>query len=198
MTGRGPLPLFAWQEQRTALRRARRRAARLCALAAVATGLVLIPIAVRPVPRLVWNASASAPIGLYLVTPGKRPPLGAMVIAWFPDRARKLAARRHYLPANVPAVKHVAAVAGMRVCALDSVITVDGAAVARRLAADARGDALPAWRGCRTLARGQILLLATDRPDSFDGRYFGISDTRDVLGTARLIWAPHARGDDHG
>src|SRR3546814_11532003 len=64
--------------------------------------LLGLTMAFPPAPRLVWNASASAPIGLYAVTPGAPVGPGDMVIARVPDPWRMLAARRHYLPANVP------------------------------------------------------------------------------------------------
>src|SRR3546814_1434020 len=75
-------------------------------------GLVLLSAVLPPAPRLVWNASASAPQGLYAVTPGAWVEPGEMVIARVPLRYRQLAAARRYLPMNVPLVKRVAAYAG--------------------------------------------------------------------------------------
>src|SRR3546814_1556457 len=43
--------------------------------------LLGLTMAFPPAPRLVWNASASAPIGLYAVTPGAPVGPGDMVIA---------------------------------------------------------------------------------------------------------------------
>src|SRR3546814_14105689 len=80
-------------------------------------GLVLLSAVLPPAPRLVWNASASAPQGLYAVTPGAWVEPGEMVIARVPLSYRQLAAARRYLPMNVPLVKRVAAYAGDRVCA---------------------------------------------------------------------------------
>jgi type IV secretory pathway protease TraF len=60
-----------------------------------------------PAPRLLWNASASAPIGLYRVEPdsaGSRR-LGHRMAA---TQRSPLAASRHYLPTGVPLVKRVA------------------------------------------------------------------------------------------
>lgn len=140
-----------------------------------------------PAPRLVWNLSDSAPTGLYRVYPGTAPGRGDMVIAWAPEPWRGLAARRHYLPANVPLVKRVAAVAGDTVCATGPDIRVDGRLVATRLAADSQGRALPWWQGCRTLGSGDYLLLMDARA-SFDGRYFGIVQAAQLVGTARPLW----------
>ena len=136
---------------------------------------------------LVWNASASAPIGLYRVHGSGPISRGDMVVAWTPAPARALAARRHYLPANVPLVKRVAAIAGDRVCADESGIAIDGRQVAARLRSDAAGRPMPRWTGCRTLSGGEYLLLM-DNPLSFDGRYFGVTDGSDIVGRAELLW----------
>ena len=182
-------PLQIWaQDLRRAriLRRYRRRWA--CALAA-GGALVGWTIARPPLPRLVWNASASAPIGLYAVTPGAPIGVGDMVVAWPPSAVRRLASVRAYLPATVPLVKRVAAGPGDRTCAAGAVITIDGEAVVRRARADRLGRFMPFWSGCRSLHAGQYLLLMRGVPASFDGRYFGITSGSDVIGRARLLWA---------
>lgn len=142
-----------------------------------------------PAPRLVWNASASVPIGLYLVTPDTRISRGDLVLVRLPEKARRLAARRFYLPANVPALKRVAAMGGMQICARDDAILIEGVHAASRRVADRHGRKLPRWHGCRRLGGAEILLLSP-AAESFDGRYFGPSARRDVIGKARLLWAP--------
>jgi len=182
------LPLFAfgealWRDRRR--RRMLRRRGLGLSLGIAALGLT---IAFPPCPRLLWNASASAPMGLYRVGAGAAPVPGDLVVAWLPEPARRLAAERRYLPRNVPAIKHVAAVAGMRVCGFGAALTADGQPVVHRLAADRLGRPLPRWEGCRTLRGGELLLLNPAIPASFDGRYFGISRTSDVVGTAHPLW----------
>jgi type IV secretory pathway protease TraF len=117
-----------------------------------------------------------------------------MVIVRLPAAARALAAARRYLPAQVPAVKRIVAMAGDRVCARGAALLVEGRVAARRLAADARGRPLPWWRGCRTLRPDEIFLLMQDSATSFDGRYFGVSHRADVVGKAALLWSPTAGG----
>lgn len=187
MTDRSDLPLFLWGDT---LRAARRRRVRLRRRAgAVAIGIVCLAatITVPPLPRLVWNASASAPRGLYAVTRGAPLARGDMVIAWAPPGPRALAAKRHYLPRNVPLVKRVAALPGDRVCAIGGFIFVDGRGVAARRARDAAGRPMPWWRGCATLKDGALLLLM-DAPASFDGRYFGPTSPDQLVGKATPLW----------
>src|SRR3546814_15582604 len=85
-----------------------------------------------------------------------------------------LAARRHYIPANVPLVKHVAAAAGDEVCALGQEVFINGRLVAERRAVDAGDRPMPSWSGCVRLHGSQLFMLMTDNLASFDGRYFGV------------------------
>jgi conjugative transfer signal peptidase TraF len=166
----------------------RLRLRRRAALIGVGIASLGLTIALPPVPRLVWNASASAPVGLYAVSPGAALQRGDMVIAWLPAQARQLAARRHYLPSNVPLVKRVVGMAGDRICAVDRVVTLNGRPVAIRRAADAEGRDLPAWQGCIRLRPGMVFLLMTETPNSFDGRYFGATLAQDIIGKATPLW----------
>jgi conjugative transfer signal peptidase TraF len=181
-------PLLAWGDALRAAKQRRRTLSRRAAVAATGSIAVLASAAFPPAPRLVWNASASAPIGLYAVAPNGIAEPGDMVIARVPERFRRLAATRRYVPINVPLVKRIAAVAGDEVCALGQELFVNGHPVAERRAADGAGRAMPAWTGCMRL-RGRQLFLLMDAPESFDGRYFGVTDGGDIIGKARLLWA---------
>lgn len=184
----GDLPLIAWGDD---LRRRRIRRQKLRwrgMLVAVLICAVTLSVALPPAPRLVWNASASAPIGLYSVSPGQDGRRGDMVIARVPIAVRALAASRRYIPANVPLVKHVGAVPGDTVCAIGSAITIDAKTVAIRRAVDAMRRPMPWWSGCYLLRQGELFLLSPAAPASFDGRYFGISSSTDIVGTARPLW----------
>lgn len=185
---RGDVPLLAWGDALRAAKLRRKRLVRRGIAVAIVSVITLGPIALPPVPRLVWNVSASAPIGLYAVSPGAAPHGGDMVAARLPKMFRGLAAERHYLPANVPLIKRVAAIAGDEVCAIGRTVTVNGRPAAERRIVDGLGRRLPFWLGCTRL-RGRQLFLLMDAPDSFDGRYFGVSEGGDVIGTARLLWA---------
>jgi type IV secretory pathway protease TraF len=100
---------------------------------------------------------------------------------------RLVAARRRYLPLRVPLVKRVGAVAGDRVCAVGEAVSINGRTTTQRRNEDALGRPLPWWTGCETLSDGEILLLSPAAA-SFDGRYFGVTNGRDVIGQARLLW----------
>ena len=193
-------PVFCAGEELRRIIAERRRRRRRLGLAAV-IGCTAAPLAAsvlwKPSVLLVWNASASAPVGLYRVHADSSAGRGDMVIAWTPEPARSLAARRRYLPANVPLVKRVAAIAGDRVCAAGSAILINGRRVAVRQRSDAAGRPMPWWNGCHQLRRNEYFLLM-EKSLSFDGRYFGVTRGRDVIGRADLLWAKPAKGSNDG
>ncbi|GAA0317912.1 S26 family signal peptidase [Sphingomonas oligophenolica] len=182
-------PLLEWGDQLRADKQRRRSLGRRIAITGVGIALLGLTTAFPPAPRLVWNASASAPVGLYAVTPGASVDAGDMVIARVPDPWRMIAAQRRYIPANVPLVKRVAAVAGDEVCALGQEIFVNGKWVVERRIADASGRPMKWWSGCVRLRGHQLFLLMSGSPASFDGRYFGVTEGGLVVGKARLLWA---------
>jgi len=134
----------AIRQARTRRSRLRRRGYALAVLIG-AVGLTTV----QPLrPMLVWNASASAPLGFYSVTAPHDLAVGDMVIARLPAAWRGLADARRYLPATVPLVKRVLAAPGDTVCALGQEIFLNGRRVAARRSADGAGRPMPWWTGC--------------------------------------------------
>lgn len=136
--------------------------------------------------KLVWNASPSVPTGLYVIK-NTVPSRGDLVLVQLPERARFIADQRHYLPSNIPALKRVSALSGDRVCRFGRSIFVNRVVVATARFTDSQLRYMPHWRGCRTLLDDEVLLLA-DHPNSFDGRYFGVTKKTDIIGVAHPIW----------
>jgi conjugative transfer signal peptidase TraF len=141
-----------------------------------------------PRPLLLWNASPSSPVGLYSVTAPHRPQVGDRVIARAPAGAGRLAAARRYLPAGVPLVKPVAAIAGDRVCARGGTVLVNGRPAAHRRLFDPSGRPMPWWSGCRLLRGDELFLLSRGSALAFDGRYFGVTRGSEIVGKASLLW----------
>jgi type IV secretory pathway protease TraF len=181
-------PRFRWATECDNVHPTKRRRSTCAAAIALGCAPVLLTAIARPTPILVWNLSPSAPVGFYLVTPGEPVRRGERVPVWLPKGARRFADRRHYLPANVPAVKRVAATEGSEICAAGARIAIDHRVVAVRRARDGVGGPLPWWQGCRTLRPGEIFVLTAENAGSFDGRYARISRTDDVVGSVHLVW----------
>ena len=162
-----------------------------CSLAALAWAAF-----VQPLPRLVYNPSDSVAVGWYRVEPlhghpGSLPrPLsvGSIVLTRLPANASALAAQRGYLPARVPLLKRVGAVAPQHVCVFDALAWIDGVPVAAVRPADRLGRALPSWPQCRQLRPGELFLLSATNPVSFDSRYFGPVSASAVIGVAHPVW----------
>ena len=156
-------------------------------LAAVLSGIALIGIsAIARAPLLVWNVSASTPIGLYRVTSGA-PERGDLVLIQPSKSIAKLAAERRYLPAGVPLIKRIAAMSGDDVCAFNSVIIINGDVVACPLKVDLKGRPMPRWNKYRTLDADEIFLLLTPA-GSFDSRYFGPVPRARITGRLAPLW----------
>ena len=146
-----------------------------------------LPLAVDMSPWFIWNASASAPIGLYAVKPADQLQLNDLVVARPPQEAAAFLAEGGYLPRGVPILKHILALPGQTVCRLGSAVTVDAMAVGYARERDSRGRALPIWQGCRVLAEGEVFLMNRSA-DSFDGRYFGPLPAASIVGRATPLW----------
>lgn len=158
------------------------------ALATAGVGLITAPSILDVPTRFVWNASASAPIGLYAVKPASTFSVDDLVMVVPPDHIRTWLAGRGYLPSNVPLIKRIAALQGQIVCRNDRLITIDGIATAPAREHDRQGRALPVWQGCQTLDQNDVFLLNWNAPDSLDGRYFGPIDRRKITGRLMPLW----------
>ena len=185
-----PLPLFDRPLPPVSQPKRRRSHWRSALLMVTGLTALMVTTAFPPIPRLIWNASASAPIGLYAVSPEARLRRGDMAFAFAPPPARELAARRHYLPRNVPLLKRVVAMEGDEICARDLGVSINGRPVAVRRETDRLGRPLPAWQGCVVPGQDELFLLMTDSPDSFDGRYFGVTERQQIVGRATVLWLP--------
>jgi conjugative transfer signal peptidase TraF len=175
--------MLRWQPTRRASRD-RKRGRIALAMTLIAGSLIALSVRQKG-PAVVYNPSPSAPLGYYRTLASTPLQRGDWVLVEAPEFARRLADARGYLPANVPMIKAVAALAGDRICADDNRITINGTFAALRLRLDHRGRPLPWWTGCRTLKSGEIFVLNRAAPGSFDGRYFGPISRQSVL--ARLV-----------
>ena len=150
-------------------------------------------------PRLVWNASASVPVGFYTIAPADRLEVPDLVAVMPPESVAGFMVERGYVARDVPLLKHVLGLPGQRLCRHGRAITVDGIEMGEARDRDNRGRDLPVWQGCRTIAGDEIFLMNLDVGDSLDGRYFGPFPASAVIGRAiplftdedgdgRLVW----------
>lgn len=164
------------------------RARKTLVVTGAALALIGASAAVRSEPVVVWNASASVPIGFYAITQFENPVVGDLVAVRPPEPLAKWLFESSYLGRDTPLLKRVAALPGSEVCRTGTTILVDGAAVAEARERDRLDRPLPVWRGCRTLRSGEVFFLNADHASSLDGRYFGPLDVDSIIGRATPIW----------
>lgn len=142
-----------------------------------------------PTPtKLIWNATASAPIGFYTVQPAERIEVPELVAVMLPEPLTRFMVERGYIGRGVPLLKRVGGLSGQRVCRTGRTITVDGIEMSEALERDRLGRDLPVWQGCRVIGDGEIFLLNWEVRDSLDGRYFGPIPASSVIGRALPLW----------
>lgn len=157
-------------------------------IAFIAIGAVASSTAIDMPTLFLWNASPSAPIGLYRLQSNDHLGPRALVAVAPPDAIAALIAERGYLPPDIPLLKHVAGLTGQIVCRFGGGITVNGIALGEAQQFDSLGRPMPVWQGCRRIAANEIFLMNPDAEDSLDGRYFGPIPRSALLAEAIPIW----------
>jgi conjugative transfer signal peptidase TraF len=170
-----------------------------------AGGLRVIAWLASPVLLLVvgWlsglrlNLSSSLPAGLY-VTSASLPVRGALVLTCLPGAVAAFARARGYVPRGeecpngvAPIGKPVAAIAGDTVAVTPAGLVVNGVAVpnSRALATDRQGRPLARVRVARYVVEsGTIWIVSSYSRFSFDSRYFGPIEVRQVRATLQPLW----------
>lgn len=146
----------------------------------------------HPAPRLIWNATASTPTGLYALRPVGKLQVMELVVVRPPEPVASYLADGGFLPEGAPLLKHVMALPGQTVCRAGDTVTVDHVDVGEAKTRDHLGRLLPRWSGCHTLTPGQIFLMNPTVPDSLDGRYFGPFPIISIIARAVPLWTDEA------
>lgn len=163
-----------------------RHARNSAALVAAAALTFAVGLGLHPRDLVLYNHSPSLPVGVY-VRSDRAVGRGAIVTVRAREVAPDYAATRRFDGARDRFIKRVAAQAGDRVCAEGEHMFLAGSRPLHRFTRDSVGRTLPAWTGCRTLQRDELLLLG-DTEDSFDGRYWGPVSVSQIEG----VWRPLA------
>lgn len=154
--------------------------------------LVIAPIAVVAVlvpasPRLLWNTTASAPIGFYALREAGVLAVGDQVALRPPRPLATWLDASSFVPDGALLLKRVAAMSPSVVCRDGERITRDGVLVAIAEARDRFGRPLPVWQGCHALSADEVFVL-NQAAGSLDGRYFGALSRRTVVARADPLW----------
>jgi conjugative transfer signal peptidase TraF len=153
-----------------------------CGIGIAAASLVTVPV------KMLWNATASTPVGLYSLGAADHLKRGDLVAVMPNKSLSQFMVARGYIGRGVPLLKHIAALSGDSVCRRDNHVTVNGRVTAEAFQRDHLGRPLPVWWGCRHLSTGEVFLVNSSIRDSLDGRYFGALKVSAVLGKATPLY----------
>ena len=123
----------------------------------ISTSFVVLAIAgrssVSTTPTLIWNASASAPVGLYTVRTAADLGVTDLVAVDAPEPLASFLKEREYLPRGVPLMKRIAALPGQTVCRIGRNVSVDTTRWERRWRAIGAAASCRSGRAVGRLAR---------------------------------------------
>lgn len=152
-------------------------------IAAMLAGLACGLLSLAPArPSLIWNYSASVPVGLYRLE-DRRPHAGDLAAIRPEGFIRDTLDNSGFLKPGRLLIKPVAAGPGALACREGANVVIDERRVATALERSTSGRPLPQWQGCARLGAGEYFVLA-QAPGSFDSRYFGPVPAPQILGTA--------------
>ncbi|WP_282129057.1 S26 family signal peptidase [Roseobacter litoralis] len=157
-------------------------------IAFITVSAIALSTAIDMPAVFLWNASPSAPIGLYRLQSIDHLGPRELVAVAAPDPIAAFIADRGYLPPDIPLLKHVAGLPGQVVCRIGRSITVDGVTMGEAQVTDSFGRPMPVWRGCRRITSDEVFLMNPDAKNSLDGRYFGPIPLNAILAEAIPIW----------
>ncbi len=162
------------------------------AIGSIAITALAIAVVTDFTPRLVWNATPSAPTGFYRIA-ARAPEWGEFALVEPSEPVAKLIQERNYLPPDTPLIKRVSALVGDEICRDHAAIFINKTHVADARLEDSLGRSMPEWSGCFTLKANEIFLLNAHEK-SLDGRYFGATDTDAIIGVAIPVFIREADG----
>jgi conjugative transfer signal peptidase TraF len=164
----------------------------ILAISAIGAVLIVAPELSGSPPVLMWNASASVPIGLYRVSPPAHIAVADLAAVMPPDGLSEFLVERGYLVRGVALIKRVLALAGTTVCRNGATIVAYDHAYGQALDRDRLGRPMPVWEGCRRLRDGEVFLMNWNAPDSLDGRYFGPLPADMIIARVTPLWTDEA------
>ena len=151
--------------------------------------------AVAPQPSVLWNGTASEPVGLY-VRSASTPAAGRIIAFRAPAPAFPYADDRMGYLHRLTILKEIAAGQGDVVCTQAGALTINGRWRAPVLERDPRGRPLPQWRGCRALAKDEFFVFSDRIPNSFDSRYYGPVKRAQIVGVFEPVaTSPNQHGE---
>jgi len=134
-------------------------------------------------PLIIYNATDSLPHGIYRVIKQQTYKRGDLIVFPIPEQVRSLVLERGWLKPDSYLIKPVAAINGDNMWITCGQVFVNGKYFGVIKKQDRKGLPLPSLVINDTLSAGEIAVLQRS-DDSFDSRYFGPIDERQIIGRA--------------
>lgn len=163
------------------------------------TGFLLLVSAISASTGIRYNHSESYPLGFWIVSGGYQTWSKGQTILFCPgsEAVFREAKERGYLSDSfycdsgiAPLIKKVIAVSGDQVVINRHGIVINGNFVedSQPFAKDASSRDLPLVEIDEELADNQVIIFSDYHPLSFDSRYFGAVDSRQIRGVVSPLW----------
>lgn len=149
----------------------------LCILYLVVVCLLALHI------KIVYQHTLSMPKGFYFVYDSNHYDTGDIVMIKPDHSVMQLILSRHYITKEMPLLKTVAASGGDYVCFNKHSVVINEQRYPL-YDRDRKGKKLPKMHFCSRLKEGQFFVLGSGNERSFDSRYFGIINQKQILGRA--------------
>ncbi|ODN44062.1 signal peptidase, peptidase S26 family protein [Piscirickettsia litoralis] len=122
------------------------------------------------------------PIGWYWASPIKLPlKHGEAVLFTPPKKLKDYLIQHDWLGQSMSMMKQVYGVPGDFICRRGDWLFINDKKTAYIQQDYAPGKPLPQWRVCEVIAKNHYLLLALRVSNSFDGRYFGLIEQKQIF-----------------
>lgn len=138
---------------------------------------------------IVYNVSASVPVGLYRVVDPHFDEGDLVAVCPEPPSQTRYIAHGFRCNGYAPLLKQVVASAGDAVSVTPKGVRVNGALLddSRPLPQDRLGNPLT-WFIGRDLTHNEVFIVSTQTPHSFDSRYFGPVAANQIVGRVQPLW----------
>ncbi len=133
---------------------------------------------------LSYQVSSSMPKGWYLQTPVQRLTYGTWVFLKPPTFAKNYLQRHHWLPNSGIMLKSIQALPGDWVCVKNHQLWINQQVAALTLTLDRHQQTIEQRPFCRLLTADEYLVLGLKDARSYDSRYFGPINRKQILAKA--------------
>lgn len=130
--------------------------------------------------KFIINFSYSMPVGIYIISNDINYEVGDIVAIVPPNDVKKLMISRGYLKENQYLLKEIKGLEGQKYHTINDLAYVDDKYIGQIFKVDSQNRPLPRFLGEHTIPKGYFLPIADNRPNSYDGRYFGFLKIEDI------------------